>query len=341
MKKIVLAFLVVLIFLLSSAQDSLHVKWIDFKTLQKLDSLEKRPLLIDIYTDWCGWCKVMDKNTYSNKNIASYINNNFYALKLNSEKDDSIYYRNKLYRLKGKNNELAVELLQGRMAYPSTVFVTKSGSPFVVSGYLSPSEIEPYLVYFAEELENSLSVDDFVIFYKMTYEKFYKQSLEKIPNDKKPDTTGKVTWNTFSKFDSLMNTKKKFLIFAYVPWCNSCKIMKKITFSNPKISKLIKENFNLIEFDAASTEKITINNKTYYSLGPGQPHQLALELFTNQFSFPTIFFYDENFKPILQLRAYATAEFLEVVLNYIITESYQKEQFQTYYQKNIQNTNKQ
>ena len=40
----------------------------------------KRYVLVDVYTDWCGWCKVMDKNTFSEPNVAKILNENFYPL---------------------------------------------------------------------------------------------------------------------------------------------------------------------------------------------------------------------------------------------------------------------
>jgi thiol:disulfide interchange protein len=48
---------------------------------------EKKPILIDVYTDWCGWCKKLDADTYSKKDVSDYVNANFVSLKVNPEKD--------------------------------------------------------------------------------------------------------------------------------------------------------------------------------------------------------------------------------------------------------------
>ncbi|GIV27707.1 MAG: hypothetical protein KatS3mg027_1521 [Bacteroidia bacterium] len=68
------------------------VKWLSFKEAQELNKQAPKPFLVDIYTDWCGWCKVMMRTTYSNPNIAGYINTYFYPVKFNAETKDTIEF---------------------------------------------------------------------------------------------------------------------------------------------------------------------------------------------------------------------------------------------------------
>jgi thioredoxin-related protein len=93
---------------------------------------------------------------------------------------------------------------------------------------------------------------------------------------------------------------------------------------------VIVENFHLIEFDASSPETFTINGKQYKSLGQGQPNELAMELFQKQFSFPALFFLDENFQPITQISGYTNPKFLEQVLKYIQTDKYKNQKFEDF-----------
>ncbi|WP_439482276.1 thioredoxin family protein [Cyclobacterium plantarum] len=61
------------------------ITWYSFEEV--IDKVEEQPkmVLVDVYTDWCGWCKKMDRETFTDKKVISYVNENFYAVKLNAE----------------------------------------------------------------------------------------------------------------------------------------------------------------------------------------------------------------------------------------------------------------
>ena len=58
-----------------------QVRWVSFSEAVELSKKEPRKILIDIYTDWCGWCKKMDATTYGDGAVVEYINRHFYAVK--------------------------------------------------------------------------------------------------------------------------------------------------------------------------------------------------------------------------------------------------------------------
>ena len=47
---------------------------------------------MDVYTDWCGPCKLMDKNTFQNPYVAAYVTEHYYAVKFNAEGNETINY---------------------------------------------------------------------------------------------------------------------------------------------------------------------------------------------------------------------------------------------------------
>ena len=114
---------------------------------------EKRPILIDLYTDWCGWCKVMDKKTYSNNNVGKYLSEKYYAVKFNAESRESIQWGGKTYSFNDRyrTNDFAVFLTQGQLSYPTTVILPADGSPAqAIPGYMEPKEFEMILRYFGD-----------------------------------------------------------------------------------------------------------------------------------------------------------------------------------------------
>jgi thioredoxin-related protein len=141
------------------------IVWLSLSELQTAYAMQRRPIIIDVYTSWCGWCKVMDKETYSNEKVISYINKNFYAVRFNAETTDTVMLASKKYGYNAANNanDLAVYLLGGHMGYPTTVLLSSiNAQPAPLAGYLKPSELEPPLKYFGEGSYKKLDFPEFM-----------------------------------------------------------------------------------------------------------------------------------------------------------------------------------
>ncbi|HDR68267.1 MAG TPA: DUF255 domain-containing protein, partial [Bacteroidaceae bacterium] len=132
-----------------------NVTWYSITEAIELNREEPRMLVIDVYTDWCGWCKRMDTNTFNNPVIVDYLNKFFYPVKLNAEGKEDITIGNRTYRFIDNGSrgyhELAAVILQGRMAYPSVAFLNPNMNIIqVVPGYQTAFQFEKYLAYFRD-----------------------------------------------------------------------------------------------------------------------------------------------------------------------------------------------
>lgn len=121
--------------------------WMDWEAAyQQADSAEKI-VLVDVYTDWCKWCKRMEAETYSHPGIVEYLKAHYTAVKLNPE-DQEISYRYKGEELSGRDlfNRLAVDQANN---YPTTIFVLPTEEAvddiYVIPGYFNPSEFASIL----------------------------------------------------------------------------------------------------------------------------------------------------------------------------------------------------
>jgi thioredoxin-related protein len=154
-----------------------EIKWYSFEDAINLNAQQfpKKKILIDVYTDWCGWCKKMDATTFSNPEIVKYINEYYYAVKLNAERKDSIMLDGKLFinpnpTVNRSTHQLAEALLNNRMSYPSYVFMDEMNRPItVVPGYSEAVNFEPILHYFADNQ-----------YLKQAWETFQKQFVGKV-----------------------------------------------------------------------------------------------------------------------------------------------------------------
>jgi len=144
-----------------------QVKWYTIQEAEKLIEQSPRPIFVDTYTDWCGWCKKMDKDTFTNSVISDILNNKFYPVKFDAEGKESINFLGNTFVNDGKSgnaHQLAVALLGGKMAYPTVVFLTiQDGKPAAapVAGYKEPKEMEVLLSYFADKAYETQKYEDY------------------------------------------------------------------------------------------------------------------------------------------------------------------------------------
>lgn len=146
---------------LSSVQDTGEVKWITFEEAVLKNKENPKKIIVDIYTDWCGWCKKMDRDAYANPVLAGYINKYYYAVKFNAEQREDIVFDGHTFKFVPNGtrgvHELAAALTNNQLSYPTTVFMNEEMQILQpIAGYLNAKNIEPILNYFAEDKHKSV-----------------------------------------------------------------------------------------------------------------------------------------------------------------------------------------
>ena len=74
------------------AQDH-KINWLSIEEVEVLQQKEPRKVLMDVYTTWCGPCKMMMRNTFTNKDVINYVNKNFYAIKFDAESGEDVTFK--------------------------------------------------------------------------------------------------------------------------------------------------------------------------------------------------------------------------------------------------------
>jgi thioredoxin-related protein len=310
----------------TASNESGLVKWLDFKEAQKLYKKQPKPFLIDVYTNWCGWCKHMMKTTYSDQGIAGYINTYFYPIKFNAETKDTIEYNGVKYTStdtsrKQSAHGLAIKLLGNNLSYPSTVFVSNNYQFNLLStGYLEAKTIEPILVFTVENVYKNCNYEEF----KVNFNKAFYDTTK---------TVSTIKWYTMNEALELQKTKpKKIIVDIYTSFCNSCKVMNKTTFNDKKLAEYINEHFYLVDFNAESKDSIVFNGTTFkYAAIPNFPfHSLALALTMNRFELPSITVLDENLQALDLIPFYLTEKAINPIIHYFGDNEYKSLKWSEY-----------
>ena len=157
--KISQLFAVFLFLLYGSTMLGQEVQWMSWQEAAQLATTEENPkkIFIDVYTDWCGWCKKMDKDTFQNAEVAAYMTENFYMVKLDGEGKDPINFKGKTFKFvkSGRRgyHEFALALLQGRLSYPTVVFLDENLNMLSpVPGYQKPEPFLNIARYFGDDI---------------------------------------------------------------------------------------------------------------------------------------------------------------------------------------------
>ncbi|MBL7891096.1 MAG: DUF255 domain-containing protein [Bacteroidia bacterium] len=168
-----------------------QIKWYTFQEAYNLNKTKPKKIFIDVYTDWCGWCKKMDAYTFKDQRVIKLMNKYFYAVKLDAEMKDTVRMDSAQFVNPNPNgmrstHQLASALLNNQMSYPTTVYLNEKfgllSQP--VPGYQTPESIEPIMVFLGEELFNKQTWEEFMKTYKPGGDIKTNKTDENIKTDK-------------------------------------------------------------------------------------------------------------------------------------------------------------
>jgi thioredoxin-related protein len=139
---------------------SATINWMSFEEAIAAQKENPKKIMMDAYTNWCGPCKLLDKNTFHNADVVEYVNENYYAVKFNAEGNESITFRGKTYtnprynaaKANSRNSSHQLSSFFRIHAYPTILFLDEEANYLApVKGYRTPKQLELYLKLFGND----------------------------------------------------------------------------------------------------------------------------------------------------------------------------------------------
>ncbi|MEM7186637.1 MAG: thioredoxin family protein [Bacteroidota bacterium] len=155
--------------LITGSLSAQKINWMTMNEAVAAQAKNPKKIFVDMYTNWCGPCKLLDRNTFSNKDVIKYINKNFYAVKFNGEGNEPVTDSKRTYTNPGydpakanrRNSQHQFATYMGVRAYPTVLFLDEQGGLINrVRGYKTPQQMEFYLKFFGTDLWKEITTQD-------------------------------------------------------------------------------------------------------------------------------------------------------------------------------------
>lgn len=144
------------------------VHWYTFGEAIELQKKKPKMIMVDVYTSWCGPCKMMSANTFNHPVIASFLNEHFYPVKFDAETRDSVAFNNVVFKNQnppGTNrpvHDFAISILDGKLSYPSIVFVDADiKRAQTIVGYHTANQFEPIINFLGTDKYKTVKYEEF------------------------------------------------------------------------------------------------------------------------------------------------------------------------------------
>jgi len=147
-----------LLLLLALAPAARAVEWKKWDAGLSSAAASRRPVVVDVYTDWCRWCRQMDREVYGRPDVSRYLAEKFVAVKLNAESAEPVSYRGRSLTARSLASSFDVS------GYPTTIFLTSDGDHLAnVPGYVEPGRFLLLLRYVGDgHMDRGVKWDEYV-----------------------------------------------------------------------------------------------------------------------------------------------------------------------------------
>lgn len=293
------------------------VNWQPMDSVAVWHAKHPKPLLIFMTEPENDSVSKMLSATFTNPGIVQYINTRFYAVKLDITSDLPVtFLNNRVYGKKQgeKYNDLSNTLLGDHPAAPAYILYSMSGKGQAFYGVKDAYEFRALLSYIFEEVNRTVSFDDWFIGYQDAYPP--DNSLKKLDL--------KVKWTTLDNALSANDKDgKKIFLYWYTKWSNSSNVMLLNSLENDSIVPYLNSNFHCVMLDAQTTDTLFWKGQKYINDGRDfKFHQMAISMLKGKMMFPSLVFFGADDKMVALEQIYLPPDKFKLLLRYVNEEAY-------------------
>lgn len=168
MKKLITLALTFSLFTVMTLQAQ-EINWVTFEEAIAMQEKNPKKIMMDVYTTWCGPCKMLDRNTFKNKDVVDYINKHYYAVKFNAEGNSVVRYKDKVFKNPGydpakanrRNSPHQFSRFLKVRAFPTIAFLDEDSKMITaLTGYHKPQQLELYLKLFKDDKYKEMTTQE-------------------------------------------------------------------------------------------------------------------------------------------------------------------------------------
>ena len=120
--------------------------WVSFDDAQNSAKVDGKKILVNVYTNWCEYCKKMDQTVYKDSLILASMSEHYHSVRLNADSDSLIIFNGKEI----SQYELARKM--GIRSYPTILFLDSDGDLILqINGYMPTDDFIKMLAFIGEE----------------------------------------------------------------------------------------------------------------------------------------------------------------------------------------------
>ncbi len=128
-----------------------------FEEILKLAQKDKKKIVVNVYADWCSWCKKMERETFPNQEVQKELKRNFYFYRMNGESNDIVEFDGR------KWTKAQLTKAFGIRGFPATIFLNYNSQPItVLPGYVDASTFATILKYIGDDVYTKMTFEDFM-----------------------------------------------------------------------------------------------------------------------------------------------------------------------------------